>query len=144
MLTLLLLAAATATPATPTCTLPDGTAVTVEVAVTDTERAMGLMYRDHLADDRGMIFVFDSDDRWPFWMKNTMIPLDFVWLDGAGHVVDVLADVPPCRRDPCPSYAPNAPARAMLEVNGGFAAAHRLTRGDLLRCSGINDYPLPE
>ena len=87
--------------------LPNGTKFLVEVADTDHLREQGLMNRDHLADDRGMLFVFDREQIWAFWMKNTLIPLDVVWLDAEGYIVDVAEGMQPCEATPCPLYHPD-------------------------------------
>ena len=110
----------------------DGFAVEVEVAANDELRAQGLMYRDHLAEDRGMIFVFPQSGEYAFWMKNTIIPLDMIWLDESKKVVHVAHDVPPCQADPCPSYPPGANAKYVLEVAAGVAAKHHVKDGDVL------------
>ncbi len=141
-MTLALLVLAAVAPAKPICVTPDGTPVTLELALTDAEKQLGLMFRDTLAADAGMLFIFDADGTLPFWMKNTFIPLDFVWLSAAGEVVDVRADVPPCRDDPCPSYPSSKPARAVLEVNAGFAAAHGIRPGARLRFADVPGFPL--
>ncbi len=142
MLLALTLILAAAAPPRPICTLPDGSIIRLELAVTDQEREMGLMFRDALPEDTGMLFIFDTEARWPFWMKNTFIPLDLVWLDGAGVITDLRTNVQPCRRDPCPSYAPRAPARAVLELNAGIAAVHSLTIGQKLRFANVGGYPV--
>ncbi len=103
--------------------LPGGRTVTAELAVTDAERARGLMFREKLLPDQGMLFVFGEDGLHSFWMKNTLIALDLVWLDAARRVIHVEADVPPCRVDPCPTYGPKIPARYVLELKSGSAAA---------------------
>ena len=139
-MTLALLVLAALAPAKPVCVAPDGTRVTLELALTDAEKQLGLMFRDTLAADAGMLFIFDADGPLPFWMKNTFIPLDFVWLSAAGEVVDVRAEVPPCRADPCPSYPSSKPARAVLEVNAGFAAAHGIHPGARLRFENVPSF----
>lgn len=144
MLIALTLTLAATAPPRPVCTLPDGTVVRLELAISDRERELGLMFRDSLAEDAGMLFIFDSDAGWPFWMKNTFIPLDVLWLDRAGVIVDLRTDVQPCRRDPCPSYAPRAPARAALELKAGVATAHSLAIGQALRFDNVEGYPLPQ
>jgi uncharacterized membrane protein (UPF0127 family) len=128
----------------PTSVLPDGSTLHLELALSDQERQLGLMFRDSLPADHGMLFVFDKDEPWPFWMKNTFIPLDLVWLDAAGRVVEVRSDVPPCHADPCQSYQPAHPARAVLEVNAGASAAHHVTAGAQLRFVGVDGYPAAE
>jgi len=143
MLLALTLTLAVAAPPRPVCTLPDGSVIRLELAITDQERETGLMFRDSLAEDAGMLFIFDSEGRWPFWMKNTFIPLDVIWLDSAGVITDLRTHVQPCRRDPCPSYAPRAPARAVLELKAGVAAAHSLAIGQTLRFANVPGYPVP-
>jgi hypothetical protein len=140
---LLTLAALNATPAPQAvCVSPDGARVRLELAVSDQERFLGLMFRDQLAADGGMLFIFEQDDRYPFWMKNTFIALDLVWIDKTGRVVEVRANVQPCQSDPCPSYAPTAIGRAVLEVNAGYAKAHGLVPGASLRFEGVPGYPV--
>ena len=126
-------AAQTATAPAPRVIFPDGYAVTVEIASDDDTRQQGLMFRDHLADDRGMIFFFPQTGEFPFWMKNTLIPLDMIWIDEGLHIAHVAHDVPPCKADPCPSYPPDAPAKYVLEVAAGVAARHHLKNADALR-----------
>jgi len=129
-------------PGAPDCVTPDGTHVHLELALTDEEKQLGLMFRDTLPSDHGMLFIFDADGSLDFWMKNTFIPLDFVWVSAAGEVVDVHACVPPCRSDPCPSYGSGKPARAVLEVNAGFAAAHGVRPGEQLKFQNVPGFPV--
>jgi len=123
----------------PRVILKDGFPVKVEIAADDENRTQGLMYRDHLADDRGMIFVFPEVGEYSFWMKNTIIPLDMIWIDEARKVVHVTHDVPPCQADPCPSYPPNAKAKYVLEVAAGVAAKHHVADGDLLKFERLDN-----
>lgn len=131
---------APAAPSGPRIILPDHFAVQVEVAADDPTREQGLMFRDHLAEDRGMIFLFPAAGVYPFWMKNTIIPLDMIWIDDAKRVVTVAADVPPCKADPCPSYpaAGPAPARYVLETAAGVAKKHRVEPGSTVRFEGLD------
>lgn len=126
------------TEGAPGFVLPDGFAVTVEVAADDSTRQQGLMFRDRLADDRGMIFIFPSIGEYAFWMKNTLIPLDMIWLDDQRKVVRVSHDVPPCKADPCPSYPPNVQARYVLELAAGMAAKHNVKEGVILQSHGLD------
>ena len=123
----------------PRVIFPDNFAVTVEVAADDATRAQGLMYRDQLAADRGMIFLFAQSGDYPFWMKNTLIPLDMIWIDDAKKIVHVASNVPPCKADPCPSYPPNANSKYVLEVAAGVAAKHGLKNGDALRFERLDN-----
>jgi uncharacterized protein len=122
----------------PRVIFPDGFVVEVEVANTDELRAQGLMYRDQLKPGAGMIFFFPEDDVYPFWMKNTLIPLDMIWIDSSRKVAHLKSNVPPCKIENCPSYDPGVPSRYVLEVAGGEAAKHGLKAGDQLRFEGMD------
>ncbi len=112
--------------------LPDGKSVATELAVTDDERQLGLMFRDRLDPGQGMLFVFDEEGMQSFWMKNTLIALDMIWLDKDKRIVHIEPDVPPCKADPCPSYSSNIPAQYVLELKAGVAAMHKLKLNDRL------------
>lgn len=116
---------------------PDGTAVALEVADTEPVRAGGLMFREHLAPNEGMIFVFPEPGFYPFWMKNTLIPLDMIWLDAQGRIVSIAHSVPPCKADPCPSYPPDATASYVIEVVSGFSRQHTLKAGDVVKLERV-------
>src|SRR5687767_449649 len=99
-----------------------GQRFSVEVANDDTERARGLMFRDELAADRGMIFVHDAEEPQAYWMKNTKIPLDIFYFDSARKLVSVQERVPPCSLgDGCPPFPSDGPAKYVLELNAGAA-----------------------
>lgn len=104
----------------------------VEIAATDESRARGLMFRDAMADDHGMLFVFESEQPLAFWMKNTKIPLDILYFDSQRKLVSISAGVPPCTTQFCPSYPSAAPARYTLELNAGLATKLQLAPGDEL------------
>jgi len=131
-------ATATTDAAAPRIIYPDKSVVIVEVASDDPTREQGLMYRDHMATDRGMIFLFPQAGEYPFWMKNTLIPLDMIWMDADHRIVHIAHDVPPCKADPCPNYPPNAKASSVLELAAGVAAKHHLKDGDVLRFEGMD------
>jgi uncharacterized membrane protein (UPF0127 family) len=114
------LQACAAPPAGPYVEL-NGQRITIEVAANDAERAHGLMDRTSMETDHGMLFVFDEDQPRVFWMKNTKIPLDMLFFDSDRKLVSVQPNVPPCTQDPCPGYSSGAPARYVLELNGGQA-----------------------
>ncbi len=123
----------------PAAYLPDGTQITLELAVSPEEHERGLMYRPHLAPNHGMLFLFDKPMIPGFWMKNTWIPLDMVFVDKGGVVVDVAKDVQPCRADPCPQYRPRSACAAVLEVAAGTATTHGVSRGVHLRFTGVEE-----
>ncbi len=105
----------------------------VEIAQTPRERAQGLMFRNELPPDRGMLFV-QPPGRAVFWMKNTHIPLDLLYFDAEGRLAQIVAKVPPCNVLNCPSYpSDTATIRYILELNAGAAAQHRIQIGDQLR-----------
>ncbi|HEU4685648.1 MAG TPA: DUF192 domain-containing protein [Nitrospira sp.] len=115
--------------------LPGGTMIYAEIADTPKKRAEGLMYRDHLAKDRGMLFTFSQAQPWTFWMKNTRIPLDIIWMNDKKQIVHIAHRVPVCTRtdDSCPQYQPNEPAMYVLELGGGEAERLKLEKGAKLQ-----------
>jgi len=129
---------ASATPAPtaaagPRAELPSGAVYSLEIARTPEETAQGLMYRESLPDRHGMIFTFTDGGVHQFWIKNTMIPLDIIWMDTGGKILFVSADTPPCRSDPCPTYGPSAPAPLVLEIAGGLAKKEGVQVGSAIR-----------
>jgi len=111
-----------------------GQRYSVEVADDDAERARGLMFRDEMPSDRGMLFVHEREEPQSYWMKNTRIPLDILYFDNAATLVSQQRDVPPCSLgDRCPPYPSAAPARFVLELNAGEAARLGLKDGTTLR-----------
>ena len=110
----------------------------VEIAADDETRARGLMFRDQMDDDRGMFFVFRREEPRSFWMMNTRIPLDIIYLDSNLQVVSIVENARPCRRAPCPSYPSTGPSRFVLELNAGQAAALGLAPGDRLSVGNID------
>jgi uncharacterized membrane protein (UPF0127 family) len=114
---------------------PNGATIQAEVADTTEKRAKGLMYRDSLAKDRGMLFTFAEPQLWTFWMKNTRIPLDIIWMDGKKRIVHIERNVPTCSRtdDGCPQYQPNDNAMYVLELAAGVADTLKLQRGSVLK-----------
>jgi hypothetical protein len=99
-----------------------GTAWTVALAATRPDRRQGLMGVTDLLDLDGMLFSFDGDTTSAFWMKDTLIPLDIAFFDGAGSLVSVTT-MEPCRQDQCPTYEAEGPYRFALEARQGALAA---------------------
>lgn len=110
---------------------PEGFTIQAELADTPFKRAQGLMYRESLADDRGMLFIFGESQAWTFWMKGTRLPLDIIWLNEQKKIVHIEPDLPTCSLpgNACPQYQSNEPALYVLELRGGRAAALKLKRG---------------
>ena len=115
----------------------DKTVVSLEVARTEAERAKGLMFRTDLAEQAGMIFLFERPGIYPFWMKNTLIPLDMLWTDTSGKIAWIAESVPPCKADPCPEYPPRAEAQYVIELRAGFAKRHGVKVGDVVALKNL-------
>jgi uncharacterized membrane protein (UPF0127 family) len=138
---LLLLAACTSEPRL--VLHPEGrdpVTVRVEVADTPESRRLGLMYRTHLDEDQGMIFFFERDADHGFWMKNTPLSLDMIFISAEGRIVGIAADTRPFSLE---SVRGGAPARAVLEVRSGFARRHGLKPGDRVAYEAIVSPLLP-
>lgn len=103
--------------------------VDVEEAETPEQRAFGLMFRESLDDDEGMVFLFFEETQGSFYMKNTLIPLSIAFFDREGTIVDIL-DMEPCEADPCELYTPDAPYEGALEVNQGAFEEWGVQEGD--------------
>jgi len=100
--------------------------VQVELARTDEQRARGLMFRRDLPRDRGMLFIFDETSEHPFWMHDTLIALDLIYLGDDRRVVGVVANAEPRTDTP---RTVGKPSRYVVEVSGGEAAAHAVGPG---------------
>ena len=109
--------------------------VSLEVAATPAERERGLMYRSSLAEGRGMLFVFDEDGNHTFWMRNTLIPLDMLFIARDGTVVGIHANATPLSTA---NIAVGKPSRYVLEVPGGWAARHGISAGARVDFRGVN------
>lgn len=102
----------------------------IEIADTPDLRARGLMHRDEMARGAGMLFIYEREEPTAFWMRNTRIPLDMIFIDGAGKVVHVHHRAVPFDETPIPSQAP---VRFVLEVNGGLAETFGIAPGSEIR-----------
>lgn len=91
----------------------------VDLAVTPKEKLKGLSYKEKLKDREGLLFVFDKEDIYPFWMKDTLIPLDIIWIDNENKVVYIKENAQPCLKDNCSHIIPNRKAKYVLEIAAG-------------------------
>lgn len=123
---LLLLASCASTPVV---YFDNGVSFDVELARTPEEHGSGLMHRASMPENHGMLFIFGDESTKTFWMKNTLIPLDMVFLDGNMVVVEIKANVQPCTADPCPTYPSEKPAKYVLELNAGAAEENGIKAG---------------
>ena len=114
-------------------TLPNGKVIRAELATDQETMARGLMFRESLAPDRGMLFIHQKPGRWQYYMYQCKIPLDMIWMDNSRRIVEISADTPPCRSteaSDCPLYGGHADARYVLELGGGQAKKNGLKIGD--------------
>ena len=109
--------------------------VALEVAATPAQQERGLMYRSSLAEGRGMLFVFDQDGNHTFWMRNTLIPLDMLFIARDGTVVGIHANATPLSTA---NISVGKPSRYVLEVPGGWAARHGIAAGARVEFRGLN------
>ena len=108
--------------------------IKVEVADTPEERSHGLMFRESLCDNCGMLFVFENEDYHNFWMKNTIIPLDMIFISEDNKIIDII-QAEPCKEDPCQVYKPKEKAKYILEVNKEYSSSNNLRTGDNVKIS---------
>lgn len=106
--------------------------VNVEVADNERERMQGLMFRESLEENTGMLFVFEEKAKYAFWMKNTLIPLDVIFIDENFNIIDIIYAVP-CKEDPCERYIPKKDSLYVLEVNGNFTVKYEISIGNKVK-----------
>jgi len=109
--------------------------VRVQVADDDFDRARGLMFRRHLGPDEGMLFVYEEPMRLTFWMENTFIPLDVLFIDEELRIIGIVTDTVPLSHDP---IEVDQPSQYILEVNAGFARAHGIEPGGQIELIGVS------
>lgn len=102
----------------------------VQIAKTQTEREKGLMFVQKMEKNSGMLFVFEKEDIYSFWMKNTPIPLDMIWLDKNGKVVFIKENAEPCKNSYCPIISSDKKAKYVLEINAGLCEKYNIKPGD--------------
>ena len=107
----------------------NGKCISIEYAITPEQRGKGLMYRELLPENAGMLFVFPEETKPGFWMKNVKFPLDFVWIDKEKKIAGFEENVPTCA-DYCPSRSPKSNILYVLEVNSGFVSRNMLKIGE--------------
>lgn len=103
--------------------------LTIEIADNDAERQQGLMYRKTMPDSCGMLFIMPTNELQSFWMKNTYLPLDILYLNESKKIVTIQANRIPFSEDPINSFEN---ARYVLEVNAGYSQRHGIKKGDVL------------
>ena len=108
--------------------------VSVEVVATEAKIERGLMYREHLGLDAGMLFIMGTEREWSFWMRNTLIPLDMLFITKDKKVVGIVENAEPKTET---LRKVGAPSFYVLEVNGGWAKAHQVTAGAKVRFENV-------
>ncbi len=114
-------------------TLPNGKRILAEAARTETMMMRGMMFRDSLAEGRGMLFTHGEPGNFGYWMFQVRIPLDILWLDPQRRVVEIVENAQPCPAKPCLGYGGKEKALYVLELAAGSAKRHNLRVGDTLR-----------
>lgn len=104
----------------------------VELALTPMEQTAGLMFRKKLDLNRGMLFAYKDEQKHSFWMKNTFIPLDIIWINKDKEIVFIHKNSQPCKDDFCPSVSSPAKAKYIFEINGGVSEKIGLKEGEKL------------
>ena len=108
----------------------NGLVLIADIAATDEQRTKGLSVKDSLAENEAMLFVFDNEAQYTFWMKNMKFPIDIIWIDAGKTVVHIEHSLQPCRSDLlCPTYKPVDDSLYVLETVGGFAEKHDIAKG---------------
>lgn len=102
----------------------------VEIADSQEEQELGLMNRPSLDLNSGMLFVFDKSDYYGFWMKNTLIPLDVLWISEDKTIVGIERNAQPCLEEKCPTAIPYEKAIYVLEINAGLSEELGIKKGD--------------
>ena len=103
---------------------------TVEIADTEEKQVRGLMFRKSIPENYGMLFIYGDEDIRGFWMKNTLVHLDLIYLDADKQVVDMFINVPPCKSAPCKTYISKKRAKYVLELRGNRAKELKIKVGD--------------
>lgn len=101
----------------------------VELAISDEEKADGLMFRENLGENQGMLFIYDTSGIYPFWMKNTLVPLDIIWLDENLSIVHIEKALP-CSKEICKPINPGKEAKYVLEINADTSIKYNINLGD--------------
>jgi hypothetical protein len=117
-------------------TLPSGKVILAETMIKDIDLARGMMFRDALGKDRGMILIHSAETPHPVFSYNLRIPLDLVWMDRNLRIVEIVANAQPCKSrsaKQCPLYGGTVRSRYVLELNAGQVAANQLKMGERLR-----------
>lgn len=115
--------------------MPDGTRYRAEVVTSKFDMSRGMMFRDSLAPDRGMLFIHGEPGKFPYWLYQVRLPLDLIWMDQNRLITEIVPNAEPCKSESaakCPQFGGNRRSLFILELNAGTAAKHNLKPGDRL------------
>ncbi|MBL8239274.1 MAG: DUF192 domain-containing protein [Bryobacterales bacterium] len=115
--------------------LPDGSKFRAEVVTSKFDMSRGMMFRDKLDSDRGMLFIHGEPGLFPYWMYQVRIPLDLIWMDQNRLITQIVPNAEPCKSESaakCPQYGGSRRSLFVLELNAGMAEKHKLKLGDRL------------
>lgn len=101
-----------------------------EIARAQSQKQHGLMNRTGLTREQGMLFIYEKEVQPVFWMKNMLMPLDFIWLNGENRIVDISQNVPACKNENCPTISGREPVQYVLEVSAGSIQKSGIKIGD--------------
>ena len=116
-------------------TFPNGTKILADTMLQQLDLTRGMMFRDSLAKDRGMLFFYGKEQKTPFWMYQVKIPLDIIWMDKNRQIVEIVPNAMPCtakKASDCPLYGGNMTSLYVLELNAGEAVRLNLRTGEVL------------
>ncbi len=147
LLCMLPLAACGGTPSEVALLLTNGSGETVnllvEIAQTPEDRTRGLMGRESIDENKGMLFIFPEEEMLSFWMKDTLVPLDIMFFNAEGKFVNAFT-MEPCTEDPCPSYRSAELAQFALEAGTGFREKNGIGVGWTLDMRQVGKFANPE
>jgi uncharacterized membrane protein (UPF0127 family) len=103
-----------------------------EIADTPEKRLTGMMFREFIPDDFGMLFIHETEEKQGYWMKNCRVPLDIIFLDKNKQIINIHFNVPPCKHEPCKTYESERPAQYVLELRANRAKELNLKPGDTI------------
>lgn len=109
-----------------------------EIADTEEKRQKGLMFRNSLKENEAMLFIFQKEDIYPFWMKDTLIPLDIIWINNKSKIVFIEKNARPCP-DICKTINPNITSSYVLEINSGLTDRFEIKEGNTATISSHNN-----
>jgi len=116
-------------------TLPGGRVIRVETMIDNFQLIRGMMFRTYLAPDRGMLFVHPKPEHYTYWMYQTLIPLDIIWLDSKQNIVEIVENAQPCKTQAskCEHYGGKQISAYVLELAGGMARKYGLEIGQRIQ-----------